>query len=254
MTQAEPATDGRARATVPVDSPPAPGRAPDEGSERGGTGLAGAAGSAGKAALAEETAWPAALPPGQHIPRVWPVMHYGPVPTFRPETWDLRVYGATACGGEVRWDWAAVSAIPRVHIVADMHCVTKFTITDVAWEGIAATELLELAPPAPEVTHVMVWAEYGYSANLPIGVFADDLTLLATHRDGAQLTPEHGYPVRLVVPRRYAWKSVKWVRAVEYLTRDRRGFWEERGYHNSADPWREQRFSYQEEAGEGPPL
>jgi DMSO/TMAO reductase YedYZ molybdopterin-dependent catalytic subunit len=180
-------------------------------------------------------------------------MHYGPVPTFRPEKWDLRVSGATAGGGEARWDWAALSALPRVTVTADMHCVTKFTITGVTWEGISTADLLLAAPPAPEVTHVMVWADFGYSANLPIGIFADDLTLLATHRDGAPLTPEHGYPVRLVVPRRYAWKSVKWVRAVEYLTADRRGFWEERGYHNTADPWREQRFSYQEEPGEGPP-
>jgi DMSO/TMAO reductase YedYZ molybdopterin-dependent catalytic subunit len=223
MMQAEPATDGRAPAAAP-DGPPA------------------------------QAAHAAALPPGQHIPRVWPVMHYGPVPRFRPESWDLRVCGATACGGERRWDWAALSALPRVAVTADMHCVTKFTITDVAWEGISAAELLLAAPPAPEVTHVMVWADYGYSANLPIGVFADDLTLLATHRDGAELAPEHGYPVRLVVPRRYGWKSVKWVRAVEYLTVDRRGFWEERGYHNTADPWREQRFSYQEEPGEGPLL
>ena len=181
-------------------------------------------------------------------------MHYGPVPTFRPETWDLRVCGATACGGEPRWDWAGLCALPRVKITADMHCVTKFTITDIAWEGVSGSGLLLSAPPAPEVTHVMVWADYGYSANLPIGVFADDLTVLAVHCDGVPLTPEHGYPLRLVVPRRYAWKSVKWVRAIEYLTVDRRGFWEERGYHNTADPWREQRFSYQEEAGEGPPL
>ena len=181
-------------------------------------------------------------------------MHYGRVAGFRPEPCDVRVGGATACGRERKWDWAELSVLPRVEITADMHCVTKFTLTNVAWEGVPTTELLLLAPPAPEVTHVMVWADYGYSANLPIGIFADDLSLLATHRDGVRLTPEHGYPVRLVVPRRYAWKSVKWVRAVEYLTVDRRGFWEDRGYHNTADPWREQRFSYQEEPGEGPPL
>jgi DMSO/TMAO reductase YedYZ molybdopterin-dependent catalytic subunit len=181
-------------------------------------------------------------------------MHYGSVPAFRPDRWDLCVYGATASGREHRWDWPAVCALPRVKVTADMHCVTKFTITDVAWEGIAVMEVLLLVPPAPAVTHVMVWADHGYSANLPIMDFADDRTLLATHRDGARLTPEHGYPVRLVVPHRYAWKSVKWVRAIEYLTADRRGFWEERGYHNAADPWREQRYSYQEEPGEGPPL
>ncbi len=192
------------------------------------------------------------LPPGQYIPRVWPALHYGPVPRFRPETWDLRVGGVTESGTEHRWDWAGLAGLPRCRIVADLHCVTKFTIPDIAWEGIAAPDLLDAAPPGPEVTHVMVWAEFGYSANLRIADFAAATTLFATGSDGGDLTPEHGHPLRLVVPHLYGWKSVKWVRAVEYLTVDRRGFWEERGYHNTADPWREQRFSYQEQPGEGP--
>jgi DMSO/TMAO reductase YedYZ molybdopterin-dependent catalytic subunit len=194
------------------------------------------------------------LPPGQYIPRVWPALHYGPVPRFRPETWDLRVGGATESGTVHRWDWAGLAGLPRSQVVADLHCVTKFTIPNIAWEGIAATDLLDAAPPAPEVTHVMVWAEFGYNANLRIADFAAAATLFATRSDGADLTPEHGYPLRLVVPHLYGWKSVKWVRAVEYLTVDRRGFWEDRGYHNTADPWREQRFSYQEQPDEGPPL
>ncbi len=194
------------------------------------------------------------VPPGQHLARAWPVMHYGPVPKFRPERWDLRVFGATESGDDQCWDWAALAALPRCRVTADFHCVTKFTISGVTWEGIAANEILRLAPPAPDVTHVMAWAEYGYSANLRIADFADDRTVLATHRDGAQLLPEYGFPLRLVVPSLYGWKSVKWLRAVEYLTADRRGFWEERGYHNRADPWQEQRFSYQEGPGEGPPL
>jgi DMSO/TMAO reductase YedYZ molybdopterin-dependent catalytic subunit len=194
------------------------------------------------------------LPPGQYVPGGWPVLHYGPVPAFHAESWDLRVHGATASGHEHRWSWAELSALPRGQVVADFHCVTKFTVRGIAWEGIGAAELLRAAPPDGAVTHVMVWADFGYSANLRIEDFAADDALLATHRDGAEISPEHGYPLRLVVPSRYAWKSVKWVRAVEYLTRDRRGFWEERGYHNTADPWREQRYSYQELPGEGPPL
>ena len=130
--------------------------------------------------------------------------------------------------------------------------MTKFTIPHIAWEGIAAAEVLNAAPPAAEVTHVMVWADFGYSANVRISDFAAESTLFATGSDSSDLTPEHGYPLRLVVPHLYGWKSVKWVRAVEYLTADRRGFWEDRGYHNRADPWREQRFSYQERSGEGP--
>jgi DMSO/TMAO reductase YedYZ molybdopterin-dependent catalytic subunit len=187
------------------------------------------------------------LPPGQYVPQNWPTLHYGPVPKFRPERWDLRVQGATASGQEGRWTWAEWDAMPREQVMADFHCVTKFTITGVRWEGVLATTLARLIPPAPDATHVMVWAEYGYSANLRISDFFAETSLLATHRDGERLTAEHGAPVRMVVPHLYAWKSVKWLRAIEYLVADRRGFWEERGYHNVADPWLEQRYSYQED-------
>lgn len=194
------------------------------------------------------------LPPGQHIPRTMPVLHYGPVPTFRPQAWDLRIYGATEAGAPARLRWDDVAAMPVTSVTADFHCVTRFTVPGIRWTGIPATGLLARFPPAGAVTHVMIWAEFGYSANVRITDFAAETTLLATHRDGSRLTPEHGFPLRLVVPHLYAWKSVKWVRAIEYLTADRRGFWEERGYHNTADPWREQRYSYQEAAGDGPPL
>ncbi|RNL86376.1 molybdopterin-dependent oxidoreductase [Halostreptopolyspora alba] len=194
------------------------------------------------------------LPPGQYVPRDWSAVYYGPVPRFRPQRWDLRVYGATESLGEYRWSWPDFDRLPRVDSVCDFHCVTRFTIPNVRWSGVRASSLVELAPPAPEVTHVMVWAEYGYSANMRMLDFLAEGVLLATHRGGERITPEHGYPVRLVVPHLYGWKSVKWVRAIEYLTADRRGFWEERGYHNVADPWREQRYAYQEEPGQGPPL
>lgn len=194
------------------------------------------------------------LPPGQYVPRDWPVLHYGPVPRFSPERWDFRVYGATASGNEHAYSWDDFDELPRTTVTADFHCVTKFSITGVRWDGVAGTTLLDLVPPAPEVTHVMAWAEYGYSANMRIGDFMAADTLLATHKDGEPLTAEHGRPVRLVVPSLYGWKSVKWLRAIEYLTADRRGFWEDRGYHNIADPWGEQRYSYQENPGDGPPL
>lgn len=197
---------------------------------------------------------PPSLPPGQYIPRTLPVLHYGPVPTFHPETWDLKIFGATESGAEARLLWDDVAALPVADVVADFHCVTKFTVRAMDWSGILAPELLRRYPPASAVTHVMIWADFGYSANVRITDFAAETTLLATHRGGDRLAPEHGYPLRLVVPHLYAWKSVKWIRALEYLTKDRRGFWEERGYHNTADPWREQRYSYQETDGEGPPL
>ena len=194
------------------------------------------------------------LPPGQYIPRGWPVLHYGKVPGFTASTWDFTVSGATADGGQRRWDWQQFGALPRTEVHADFHCVTKFSVLDNTWTGVATRTLVDLVPPAPGVTHVLVVAEYGYSANMTLADFTSEAALFVTHRDGEQLTPEHGYPLRLVVPHLYAWKGPKWARGVEYLTEDRRGFWEERGYHNRADPWQEQRYSYQERPGDGPEL
>jgi DMSO/TMAO reductase YedYZ molybdopterin-dependent catalytic subunit len=219
-----------------------------------GTGTARRTAVPSPAAPGDGAASPVTLPPGQHIPRKLPVLHYGRVPRFDPCAWSLRVCGATASGEEQAWSWDEAGELPRREIIGDLHCVTRFTIPGNRWAGVPAAEVLRLVPPADSVTHVMAWAAYGYSANVRIGDFAAETTLLATHLDGVPLTPEHGYPMRLVVPTLYAWKSVKWIRAIEYLTRDRRGFWEERGYHNTADPWREQRYSYQEDEGEGPPL
>jgi len=180
------------------------------------------------------------------------VLHYGPIPPFHPDTWDLRICGATESGEDALLSWPDVQRLPVIGVTADLHCVTKFTVPGIQWSGVAAADVLQLFPPDPAVTHAMIWAEFGYSANIRMVDFAADDTLLATGRDGKPLSPEHGSPLRLVVPSLYAWKSVKWVRAIEYLTVDRRGFWEERGYHNVADPWREQRYSYQERDGEGP--
>lgn len=193
------------------------------------------------------------LPPGQYAANDWQVLHYGPVPAFRAHTWDLRVRGETGAR-EHRWTWQEFDALPRVRVSADFHCVTRFSLPGVVWHGVPATALVEQAPPAADVTHVMVWADYGYSANLPLADFLADTTLLATHRGHERLRPEHGFPVRLVVPHLYSYKSVKWVREIEYLDTDRRGFWEERGYHNRADPWAEQRYAYQEAPGDGPPV
>jgi DMSO/TMAO reductase YedYZ molybdopterin-dependent catalytic subunit len=194
------------------------------------------------------------LPPGQRLQRGWPVTHYGPVPRFKSDRWEFRVFGATADGEKHAWNHEEFSALPYSTIVGDFHCVTKFSMLKVEWGGVAASAFLELAPPAPEVTHVMVWAEYGFSSNLRLADFADDKSIFVTHRGGEPLTAEHGFPARLIVPQLYAWKGPKWVRGVEYMTADRRGFWEERGYHNIGDPWGEQRYSYQELPGDGPEL
>ena len=194
------------------------------------------------------------LPPGQYIPRGWPVLHYGPVPTFKVDSWDFKIFGRTADGAETRLTWPEFGHLPRTEVGADFHCVTKFSLLDNTWRGVATRTFVELAPPAPDVTHVLVWAEYAYSANMPLEDFAAPDALFVTHRNGEPLSGEHGYPIRLVVPHLYAWKGPKWVRGFEYLSADRRGFWEERGYHNRADPWLEQRYSYQEAPGDGPEL
>ncbi|GGP15106.1 molybdopterin-dependent oxidoreductase [Nonomuraea glycinis] len=192
------------------------------------------------------------LPPGQYVPRGLPVVHYGRVPPFKPASWDFRVFGATASGEEHGFAWDEFERLPRTSVTADFHCVTKFSMMDLRWRGVTPATILEAVPPAAGVRHVMIWAEYGYSANLRTSDFTAPGTLLATAFGDEPLTAEHGAPLRLIVPHLYAWKSVKWVRAIEYLVDDRRGFWEERGYHNVADPWHEQRYSYQEEPGEGP--
>ncbi|RPK34314.1 TMAO/DMSO reductase [Streptomyces sp. ADI92-24] len=186
------------------------------------------------------------LPPGQRLAKGWPVSHYGPVPRFRPERWTLQVFGATMSGEKYSWAYEDLAALPRVTVFADLHCASGTSTTGHEFFGVPASILLELAPPAADVSHVMAWAEYGYSANLRLSVFTADSTVMATHHNGEPLTVEHGFPLRLVVPHLYGYKGPKWLRTIEYMTQDRRGFWEERGFHNIADPSTGRRHSYQE--------
>ncbi len=145
-------------------------------------------------------------------------------------------------------------SLPQVDVVADFHCVTKVSTLGIVWTGVRASHVLDAAPPAADATHVMVWAERGYTANLRLADLRGRPPSSRTPATAWRCTPEHGWPLRLVVPHLYGWKGPKWVRGLEYLVADRRGFWEERGYHNIGDPWREQRYSYQEADGDGPPL
>lgn len=185
---------------------------------------------------------PERLPPGQHVVDEWPVMHYGRVPTLSVDSWDLTVSGATAAGVEHKLSYADLLALPQSGVTGDLHCGTGWSVLGLAWSGVATSVLLERFPAAPECTHVLVTAQYGYSANMPFHAFADEDSLLALAHDGAPLTPERGFPARLIVPSRYSWKGPKWVRAIEYLTTDRPGFWEERGWHPGGDPWKEERY------------
>jgi DMSO/TMAO reductase YedYZ molybdopterin-dependent catalytic subunit len=181
------------------------------------------------------------VPPGQYVTEKWPVLHYGSVPAADLGSWDLRIWGAVEA--PLTLDWAAFARLPRQAVHTDIHCVTRWSRLDVDFEGVSVGHLLGLVSPTPDARHVVVHAELGYTTNLPLEVLDDDDVLLADMADGAPLTPEHGYPLRLVVPRRYFWKSAKWVRGLELRREDQPGFWERYGYHDEADPWKEQRFS-----------
>lgn len=180
------------------------------------------------------------LPPGQYATGKWPVLHVGPIPPFNPNVWDFKIFGLVE--EPVRLTYETFMALPKVRVKADMHCVTTWSTFDNEWEGVSTREILQLARLKPKARFVMVHAEYGYTTNLPLEVFLDDDCLFAYAHNGKPLTPEHGYPLRLVVPKRYAWKSAKWVRGIEFMAEDRPGFWEVRGYNNNADPWREERY------------
>ena len=181
------------------------------------------------------------LPPGQSLTLKWPVLHYGSVPQFDPERWDFRVYGLVA--NPFRLNWNEFSKLPRVERVSDFHCVTRWSRFDNHWTGVSIRELLKRASPLPEAKFVLVHAEQGYTANLPLADLDRAEVLLATHHDGQPLAADHGGPLRLIVPHLYGWKSVKWVRSLEFLDRDQPGFWEQNGYHIYGDPWKEQRYS-----------
>ncbi len=132
---------------------------------------------------------------------------------------------------------------PDTSTLSDFHCVTRWSRFDNHWQGVPFREVLQLVKPKSNASHVLVHAEQGFTANVPLTDLDRDEVLLATHHDGDPLTPDHGYPVRLIVPHLYAWKSVKWLRGLEFLDHDVAGFWEQNGYHMYGDPFKEQRFS-----------
>ena len=180
------------------------------------------------------------LPPGQSLTLKWPVLHYGSVPKFNPAKWDFRVWGLVE--QPLRLTWDEFAGLPQARSKSDFHCVTRWSRFDNQWQGVAFREVLNRAKPKAEATHVVVHAEQGFTANVPLADLDRDDVLLCTHHDGQPLTPDHGYPLRLIVPHLYAWKSVKWLRGLEFLDHDIPGFWEQNGYHMYGDPFRELRF------------
>jgi len=191
------------------------------------------------------------LPPGQSLTNKFPVLHYGPVPRFRPESWDFRMWGEVE--EEKRWTWAEFQELPRTRLRMDIHCVTRWSKFDTDWEGVGLRTLVEsgLIRLKPAARFVLQHCEYDFTVNIPLEVALAENFLLATHFDGQPLTPDHGYPLRGVIgniPRRdlttpYFWKGGKWLRGLEFLAKDRLGFWEQAGYHNEADVWKEQRLT-----------
>ena len=180
------------------------------------------------------------LPPGQVATLKWPVLHLGDVPLFDPQKWDLRTTGFVR--NPLRLTWQQFQELPRTEVTADFHCVTRWSRFDNHWEGVSFRTLCDLTQPLSSATHVLVHGAADYTTNVPLADLLDASVLLADRHDGAPLEPEHGGPLRLVVPKLYGWKSAKWIRQLEFLAADLPGYWERNGYHIKGDPWREQRF------------
>ena len=191
------------------------------------------------------------LPPGQSLTQKFPVLHYGPVPGFNPATWDLRLWGEVK--EEVKWNWDEFNQLPRTKITMDIQCVTRWSKFDTVWEGVSVRTLIDqnFVEILPSARYVLQHAEYGFTVNLPLEVILQDNFLLATHYNGEPITADHGYPLRGVIGNisdrsdlktPYFWKGAKWLRGLQFLAQDQKGFWEQAGYHNEADVWREERF------------
>jgi DMSO/TMAO reductase YedYZ molybdopterin-dependent catalytic subunit len=185
---------------------------------------------------------PARLPPGQYLTAKWPVLHAGRVPRTDLATWNFRVWGEVE--KPIELDWAAFRELPSRDITVDIHCVTRWSRFDTSFRGVHWRELAALVRPSASARYVVAHAEQGYTANVPLTALETEDALIAYEADGEPLAPEHGYPLRLVVPSRYFWKSAKWLRGIELLDHDQPGFWERYGYHNDADFRQEQRYAF----------
>ena len=185
---------------------------------------------------------PARLPPGQYLTEKWPVLHACSVPDTDLATWDFRVFGEVE--NPITLSWEELAALPKAENVQDIHCVTRWSRFDAQFGGVHWREVARLVRPKPSARFVVAHAEQGFTSNVPLEFLEDDNALLATEADGEPLTAEHGWPLRLVIPGKYFWKSAKWLRGIELRATDEPGFWERYGYHNDADPWREERYGF----------
>lgn len=181
------------------------------------------------------------LPPGQHLVRDWPVLDLGEHPAITRENWRLLIGGAVE--NPAVWEWTDFERQPQTRSLSDIHCVTSWSRYDNEWGGVTTRDLLAVVEPTPEAGFVLLHSYDGYTTNLTLEDFAGENALLAHSWQGQPLTRDHGGPVRLVVPHLYFWKSAKWLKRIEFLTKDHPGFWEVNGYHHRGDPWREQRYT-----------
>jgi len=181
------------------------------------------------------------LPVGQRQVTNWPVLDLGAQPTIPTSRWSLQVDGAVEEPLTLSWD--DFQKLPQVEDVSDFHCVTSWSLMDQRWKGVQFSTIAALVRPLPSASHVMTYAYDGYTTNLPIEEALKDDVLLVHGVNGHPLPREHGGPVRMITPELYAWKGAKWIKRIEFLTEDRKGFWELRGYSNTAHPWRDDRYS-----------
>jgi len=184
------------------------------------------------------------VPPNQKVTTGFPVLHYGEVPQYTDlaTEWNFRVFGLVE--KEMTLSFEEMMALPTNQVQNDIHCVTGWSKLDNEWEGIPVEEIAKLAGIKPEAKYVLLHAEHGWTANMPLEDFLKPGNLFAFKHNGEALTPDHGYPLRFVIPHLYFWKSAKWVRGVEFLEKDKPGFWEKNGYHMYGNPWKEQRFAW----------
>jgi len=181
------------------------------------------------------------VPPGQKLTEKWPALHEGSVPDIDISKWQFTIFGLVE--KERKLNYQEFTALPQVKVSSDIHCVTGWSKLDNLWEGVSASQIKQLVGILPDAGFVMVHSEGGFTTNLSFSDFFQPDVIFATKHNGAPLTPAHGYPLRLVVPRLYFWKSAKWVNGVEFIDEDKPGFWESYGYHNRGDPWKEERYS-----------
>jgi DMSO/TMAO reductase YedYZ molybdopterin-dependent catalytic subunit len=179
------------------------------------------------------------VPPGQFLSNKFPVLTYGSSPEVDLKTWKIRLFGLVE--QEIELDWEQFASLEWVGMTADFHCVTQWSSLDNVWEGVLFSALIAIAKPKPEARFVMAHCYGDYSTNLPLDVAMEE-GVFAHKQNGEEISKDHGWPLRLIVPSRYAWKSAKWVNGIELMAEDAPGFWEQRGYNNNADPWKEERF------------